>query len=401
MSLTYLEGRIAAIPAFSSILIQCGEYYRKKLWHQLTLEIERLISDKECPLNFLLFEENFISDFAKYMNVLSYASIIVKICRRYSWENGRSFCDRALKWINTHYNSKQNAEELKFEQNGTQKRTTMNVKCAQLLLQCQIAYFALEEDAENKGFEACKSQLFAIENEMNDSIFVWPPILFAHFHFVHSKLFAHGKNRNFRLFYTHAMHFLEYCSMDDIYGGTVEEWAAEICIAALMDPNFFNFGQLSLHPILQSLNGTPHESILNIVHSFIVADIEQCMQAIAEYDSESMPELVDSQVLNVKIELLCLVRLAFDKPSTARVISFENIGCKHHSSVENLVMRAMSLKLIAGIIDGIDGTLNVTWICPRILDMQEIKNIANRMSSWMNTISNVDLTQAQVNQELC
>lgn len=68
---------------------------------------------------------------------------------------------------------------------------------------------------------------------------------------------------------------------------------------------------------------------------------------------------------------MSLLDLIFQLPKNERTITFNIIVNKcqiHLNDVEKLIMRAMSLELIKGSIDQIDGIVSVTWIIPRVLD---------------------------------
>ena len=54
--------------------------------------------------------------------------------------------------------------------------------------------------------------------------------------------------------------------------------------------------------------------------------------------------------------------------------------------VEILTMRAMSRGLIKGIIDEIDTEVNITYVKPRILDLQAIGNLEKKTGNWVERI---------------
>merc|ERR1719347_1447248 len=103
-------------------------------------------------------------------------------------------------------------------------------------------------------------------------------------------------------------------------------------------------------------------------------------------------------ILKEKIRLLGLVRLAFDKASFERIISFEEIQkvtqCEAER-VEYLIMKAMSLKLIKGIVDEIEQSVQVTWVKPAILDMKQMGALLEKTKTW---ITKIEATQKELAQ---
>ena len=51
-------------------------------------------------------------------------------------------------------------------------------------------------------------------------------------------------------------------------------------------------------------------------------------------------------------------------------------------------MRALSLKLIKGLLDEVDGTLRVTWVQPRVLQSSQISLMKERLQTWTGTVNN-------------
>merc|ERR1712083_1281733 len=98
------------------------------------------------------------------------------------------------------------------------------------------------------------------------------------------------------------------------------------------------------------------------VRAFIAADVDAYNEEMSKYGANIKANKVlqsaRAGILNEKIKLLSLVRLAFDKASFERIISFEEIQqvtqCEM-DKVEYLIMKAMSLQLLKGIVDEVDG----------------------------------------------
>ena len=69
-------------------------------------------------------------------------------------------------------------------------------------------------------------------------------------------------------------------------------------------------------------------------------------------------------------------------------IQFFDVFCLFFctTQVEHLVMRALSLKLIKGLIDEVDGTLDVSWVQPRVLDMAQLGKMRGKLAEWNATV---------------
>merc|ERR1712008_524686 len=55
--------------------------------------------------------------------------------------------------------------------------------------------------------------------------------------------------------------------------------------------------------------------------------------------------------------------------------------------VELFIMRALSLGLIKGSMDQVDGTVDVTWAMPRVLDKVQMGALAGRFGEWAVKVS--------------
>jgi len=89
---------------------------------------------------------------------------------------------------------------------------------------------------------------------------------------------------------------------------------------------------------------------------------------------------------------MCLTETLFQRigPSGDRTVPFDAIASAAQlpiDQVELLVMRALSLKLIRGLIDQVDGTLRVTWVQPRVLQSAQIGLMSERLQTWCGTVN--------------
>ncbi len=52
-------------------------------------------------------------------------------------------------------------------------------------------------------------------------------------------------------------------------------------------------------------------------------------------------------------------------------------------------MKALSLKLIRGVIDELDSTVTINWVQPRVLGMPQITKMKEKMSKWNDSVHQV------------
>lgn len=46
----------------------------------------------------------------------------------------------------------------------------------------------------------------------------------------------------------------------------------------------------------------------------------------------------------------------------------------------------LQVHLIEGIIDQVDGTVHVSWVQPRVLGIQQIKSLRDKLDSWTGKV---------------
>lgn len=194
------------------------------------------------------------------------------------------------------------------------------------------------------------------------------------------------------LFYENSMLYLSYTPVEKIPIDEQRKTAYALALAALVGEDIYNFGDLLSHPILHSLRGTQHEWLEQFLYSFNSGNMGKYNQILTECKSqfESIPELVSSKdLLQQKISILCLMELVLDKQSTDRVFSFKEIAERTRLSedlVELLVMKALSLKLLKGSIDQVESKVIVTWVQPRVLDLEQVARMRDRLEGWKKKV---------------
>uniref|UniRef100_A0A8W8MJE7 26S proteasome non-ATPase regulatory subunit 13 n=1 Tax=Magallana gigas TaxID=29159 RepID=A0A8W8MJE7_MAGGI len=155
---------------------------------------------------------------------------------------------------------------------------------------------------------------------------------------------------NHALYYQEALRFLGCTNMNDMPASEQIERAFNLGLAAILGDGVYNFGEL--------------------------------------------PDLASNELhMRQKISLLCLMEMTFQRPATNRQLTFHEIADETqlpNNEVEMLVMKALSLGLVKGSIDEIDQKVHMTWVQPRVLDLQQIATMQKRLEQWTEDVSGME-----------
>jgi 26S proteasome regulatory subunit N9 len=77
----WIERTAAERPQLAAALAELGELYHRKLWHQLTVQLEHYIDQPEFQQSGFLVDlyQNFVSGFAHKINLLKLAFFAVAV----------------------------------------------------------------------------------------------------------------------------------------------------------------------------------------------------------------------------------------------------------------------------------------------------------------------------------
>ncbi|EDW68341.1 26S proteasome non-ATPase regulatory subunit 13 [Drosophila virilis] len=182
------------------------------------------------------------------------------------------------------------------------------------------------------------------------------------------------------------------CSLDDY---PRDQWAQQaffLGLAALLGDGVYNIGELLAHPILESLQNTENEWLVELLKAFNTGDINKFNEMKTIWSK--IPDLAAQEVkLRQKISLLCLMEMTFKRSAIERAISFADIARETKlppKEVEFLIMKALALDLVRGEIDQVAGVVNMSWVQPRVLNRTQIAGMASTLDTWMGAITNME-----------
>lgn len=359
----FLSKKQSAEPELASDWSKLEELYNKKLWHQLTLKVQEIVTHPTLQKgdNLIQLYNNFLTTFENKINPLSLVEIIVHVIKQ--------FTDKK--------------EAVAFLEK-IEAKVKINDEAVALskVLQGQLYLEHL------KDLDATEKIIEQLEGSLEDADGVTP---------------VHGR------FYKLASEYYRVrgpvgkyyrCALRHVgcAGGGASLPPAErrllatrLAIAAVIAPDVYDLAELLAHPILESVEGTEDAWAKELV-------LAVCRGDVVAYDRVKPrvphPELnkADRQ-LRQKIAILCLMEMAFNKSSAQRKLTFAEIAREARiplDEVELLVMKALAEKLIRGHIDQVGGVAHVSWVRARALDCAGAAALAARLAAWCDAVAAAD-----------
>lgn len=160
--------------------------------------------------------------------------------------------------------------------------------------------------------------------------------------------------------------------------------AYDLSIAALVSDSIYNFGELLLHPILDSLTSTSNAWLRDLLFAFNRGDLH-AYQILQQHLSANRLLQEHQQFLYQKISLSALTQLVFSRAPQDRSMTFATISQETKvqlDEIEHLIMKALSLGLLRGSIDQVAEVARITWVQPKVLDASGVEGMRTRLREW-------------------
>jgi len=363
--LDFLEAQATKAPALAGELAQMSDLFQRKLWHQLTMLLESFAAAEGAgPLLQPLYE-TFVVDFKHKINKLALARLQVVVAKQMDDIAQQTFfCTTA-------------AEE-----------ASKDDRQARSFLLCELARMQLEAGQVDESKALLEDAATYIESAAGLDIAVQASYYRAWAAFYKIR----GPAAEF---YKHALLLLAYAPLSSMATDEALTISFDLGIAALVGEGLYNFGELLEHPVVATLEQTEFAWLADLLRAFNAGDIAQYESLVMSHHAklEQQPALLaNTTFLKEKITLMCLTETLFQRigPSGERTITFDAIAAASNlpvDQVELLIMRALSLKLIRGLLDQVDGTLRVTWVQPRVLQTAQIALMKERLQTWTGTVN--------------
>lgn len=190
--------------------------------------------------------------------------------------------------------------------------------------------------------------------------------------------------QEFAAFYKNALLYLACIDLEELPQSERVSRAYNLSVAALVSDSIYNFGELLLHPILDSLTEPPHNWLRDLLFAFNRGDLAAYDVLAGNVGKNKLLE-ANRNFLYQKISLAALTEMVFHRPPHDRSLAFSAIAAEtkvQPDDIEHLVMKALSLGLLRGSIDQVAGVAQIHWVQPKVLDMKQIDGMRNRLKDW-------------------
>ncbi|XP_055640846.1 26S proteasome non-ATPase regulatory subunit 13 [Toxorhynchites rutilus septentrionalis] len=361
---TYLaEQKKSTDKELASEWTEIEELYNEKLWNELTIKLNTFVKNPALQNEdaLLALYHKFISSFETKINPYGLVEILTVVISFISdKKEAVLFLDKLM-------------EKVKV--------------CDEAVWMCKVLQGQIYLEHLNE-LDATKKIIEDLKDILEEAGNVTP---------VHGKYYMLAANY-YRLVGQHSDYYrcgLQFlgCSMDTYPKDQWSQQAFFLGLAALLGEGIYNIGELLAHPILESLNGSENEWLVELLRAFNSGDIIKFEQMKPKWST--IADLAAQEVkLRQKISLLCLMEMTFKRPANKRTITFEEIAKEAKlpiKEVEILIMKALAQGLVKGAIDEVAGVVNMTWVQPRVLDRKQVAAMATTLDTWMASITSMEL----------
>jgi len=195
------------------------------------------------------------------------------------------------------------------------------------------------------------------------------------------------QQHEFAAYYRTTLLYLACIELADLSDTERQRIAYDLSIAALVSDTIYNFGELLLHPILDSLKTPANNAnawLRDLLFAFNRGDLHA--YTILQQHLQANRLLQEhQQFLYQKISLSALTQLVFSRAPQDRSMTFATISEETKvqlDEIEHLIMKALSLGLLRGSIDQVAEVARISWVQPKVLDRGGVEGMRMRLKEW-------------------
>lgn len=362
------------------ISYQLEDFYERKLWNQLTLALQEFYDLPQSENNNLR-PKIFNLFVKKCQNKLNFLCVIDFLLQ--SFQESKECLDK-LKELKGDIVaelqkklSSRRLDDLDTQVNNDESVVYVRLQIARYsLLLSDLAEAEEILDSMSDKFETTLQNDYS--SKINAAFFLTKCQYYKYF-------------ENYNLFYTNGLLYLS-----SIEGSMLLEqrtsFCYDLCIAALLGDKIYNFGELILHDILLSISSKdgPYFWLFQLIQNLNSGNLPEFTKGLNENAQSKSPQVWHHRdFLHQKIVIMSLLELISSKLTPDKTLLFKEIsdatGVKL-DQVELYIVKCFSLELIKGHINQLQQVLLVTWMQPRVLNLDQVKTLYTRLVNWNSKV---------------
>ncbi|CZT98561.1 26S proteasome subunit [Plasmodium falciparum IGH-CR14] len=351
-------------------------YKEKKLHHELTLEVQKFVNNKDVEL---------IDKFRLFYTYLS--PLITKL--------KKTIYAELLYIVTVDFDTNWTIEYVKESEKNLE-----NDKDAIIIYRCILIlkYIKLED------YKNCEAE---IENAKNMLQGVIGLNVVAHKFYNYALMCYYKALKKSDLYVKYALLYLAYTPLNDLNDYDRIDIGTYICIHSIISENVYNIGEIIQLPLINVCIKNNEETnwLYELIYIYNEGNIDSFNETIGKYQSNIENCILKNYQHNMlkKMTLLALMDLAFKKKKQREDISFHEIAqhCKIDiNEVEKMLITAKSKNIITCKIDEIQKTVKITWVKPRVLNNEKIYFMKESIDKWINNSKNLITYMEDLSVEL-
>lgn len=331
------------------------DYWERKLWHELTDVLVEFYQQNQSASQRLPLYNTFIKSFADKINQLKLVEL----------------------GLSTATQCKDDQERLTFLKtlaDGVNKPESQDAYVYAKTAVASVELQSVELEDSKKDLDTCEQILDTFDSVEN----------VVHAAFYRTSANYYQAKHEFAPYYRTTLLYLACIDLESLSLPEHQKLAYDLSVAALVSDSIYNFGELLLHPILDSLKGTEHAWLRDLLLAFNRGDLGAYEILAANMDKNNL--LKEHQMfLYQKISLSALTETVFRRPPHDRAMMFATISEEtkvRPNEIEHLIMKALSLGLLRGTIDQVAEIARISWVQPKVLDKGQIGGMKDRLKEW-------------------
>ncbi|KAL8677891.1 MAG: hypothetical protein Q9224_007156, partial [Gallowayella concinna] len=335
-------------------------YWDRKLWHQLTDVLVDFFNTPASASQRLPLYQRFILSFSEKINQLRFVSLGLLAATQCSDDQERlSFLTDLATKVN--------------------KPASQDAYVYALVVASDVKLRLQDLAGARRDLDTAESILDSFDSVETE----------VHATFYRTNASYYQAKAEFGSYYKSALLYLACIDLKSLTLEDAQSRAYDLSIAALVSDSIYNFGELLLHPILDSLNTPEHSWLRDLLFAFNRGDLNA--YNVLENNISKAPLLDEHKTfLWQKISLSALTEAVFRRPPHDRAMTFQTISQEtkvQPHEIEILIMKALSLGLLKGSIDQVAEIARINWVQPKVLDMKQIDNMRIRLKDWDSSVN--------------